>query len=55
MNMEEEKTSVYVCEGECGAELSEQEYEDHMTKTCEAPDCSRFGEPFVKVAKGNDA
>lgn len=47
--MEEEKPKVlYVCEGECGARLSEEEWEKHPTKVCEAESCSHKGQPFVK-------
>jgi len=47
----EEQTSkkvVYVCEGECGAKLSEEEYKAHPTKVCGAEVCSHKGLPFSK-------
>ena len=47
----EEQTSkkvVYVCEGECGAKLTEEEYKAHPKKVCRAEVCSRKGVPFSK-------
>lgn len=48
--MEEQtpKKVVYVCEGECGAKLSEEEYKAHPAKVCGAEVCSHKGLPFSK-------
>lgn len=37
----------YICTGGCGAKLTKKEYEKHPTKTCQTPNCSRHGKPFV--------
>lgn len=46
--MEGEPKTVYVCEGTGGEVLSEEEYANHETKTCQTDGCSHFGKPFVK-------
>lgn len=47
MEGHEESKEVYVCT-ECGASLSEEEYEAHETKTCQTPGCTKHGQPFDK-------
>ena len=47
--MEEQgKKVTYVCEGECGARLTEEEYQAHSAKVCGAEVCSHKGLPFTK-------
>ncbi|MDP2641357.1 MAG: hypothetical protein Q8P39_02340 [Candidatus Yanofskybacteria bacterium] len=48
-----EHEPIYVCEGECSARLTEQEYQDHPTKVCGAASCSHQGKPFVKKEAGS--
>lgn len=49
---EEEKKRVrYVCEGECGAELTQEEWEQDSTKACGDEHCSRHNVPFAKKEK----
>lgn len=38
----------YVCEGECAARLTEEEYVAHETKVCGAENCSHKGAAFVR-------
>lgn len=40
-------STIYVCEGECGARLTEEEYKAHPTKVCGAENCSHKGQPFT--------
>lgn len=47
---EEERNDVntyYVCDGTCGAKLTEEEYEHHKTKKCGDINCTHHGQPFV--------
>ncbi len=39
---------LYVCEGECGAKLTEEEYEAHETQVCGAENCSHKGQAFAR-------
>ncbi|MBI2113385.1 MAG: hypothetical protein HYT50_02305 [Candidatus Wildermuthbacteria bacterium] len=45
---EQDKKAVYVCEGECGARLTQEEYEAHATKICGAENCSHKGTLFAR-------
>jgi len=38
----------YVCEGDCGANLTEEEYAAHETKVCGAENCPNKGQVFVR-------
>ena len=49
----QEKEVVYVCEGGCGATLSEERYHDHATKVCggnlsSGDPCPDQGKPFIR-------
>ena len=49
MNQEQEQPGVsYVCEGECAAKLTQEEWEKHESKVCGAETCSHKGKPFVR-------
>lgn len=39
---------VYICQGTCGARVSEEEY-DKGLKKCGAETCTYYGTPFVKM------
>ncbi len=48
LKKEEKKKTRYVCEGECGAELTQEEWEQDATKTCKDEHCSHVGIPFAR-------
>lgn len=39
---------VYICQGTCGAKVTEEECEKGLTK-CGAKNCTYYGTPFVKM------
>ncbi|MDA2922005.1 hypothetical protein MYX07_01925 [Patescibacteria group bacterium AH-259-L07] len=48
MSEKTKENIYYVCEGECGAELSKEEWEAHKTKVCGSETCSHYARPFAK-------
>ena len=42
--------AVYVCTGECKAEISQERYDAGLT-ACGADGCSMKGKPFAKMQK----
>lgn len=48
LQKEKESRLKYVCEGECGAELTQEEWERDATNTCKDEHCSHFGIPFTR-------
>lgn len=45
---EDQKKVKYVCEGTCGGEVTEEEY-NAGKQTCQALDCPHFQQPFKRV------
>ena len=41
----------YVCEGTCGARLTPEEYAAHGQKTCQAKECTHYGQPFSRTGE----
>lgn len=39
---------VYVCKGSCHAKISEEQYNNGLTR-CGASDCEQNGQPFTKM------
>ena len=56
MEGEHHKKVRYVCEGTCGAELTEEEYRDHPTKVCGTEGCTHKGHEFTRkeVIEGHE-
>ena len=48
MEGEHHKNVYYVCEGTCGAKLTEDEYRDHPAKVCGTEGCTHKGREFVR-------
>ena len=48
-NPDHKHSNRYTCKGTCGANLTEEEYNKHPTKTCGGENCSEKGQPFSKV------
>jgi hypothetical protein len=49
----QKKEVVYVCEGGCGATLSEERYHNHATRVCggnlsSGEPCPDQGKPFIR-------
>lgn len=42
--------TIYICTGGCGAVISEEQYEEGLTK-CGADGCTHHGVPFEKRLK----
>lgn len=46
-------TKVHVCDGTCGAVISEEQFQGGLTR-CGAEDCTREGQPFTEKMKCDD-
>ncbi|MEX2145310.1 MAG: hypothetical protein WD712_03020 [Candidatus Spechtbacterales bacterium] len=48
MDEQHHKKVRYVCEGTCGANLTEEEYQNHPTKVCGTEGCTNKGHEFAR-------